>query len=261
MIKEALEYLESLIRLGIESETVHQTEDTVWKAVTINGKREIEEFPACVWTRAHRFHTLVGFLDYLNSHHCINDSGPVFVGQDQVIALLDYGKPTSHQVRLDLKPSEEWTALGALAKGVGQKALWRALCTRLDGCVDAALFQAIAGLKVASASKSESTIDILGLDARGGGSSIQVTFAGANGPESRTIPQVWDFSVTRWECFNGRFGVATRLELIQDNGGIQFIFHPRRLDQVEQTARLALVDHLRVALKETPRYTVHEGEV
>ena len=105
-------------------------------------------------------------------------------------------------------------------------------------------------------------IDPFGLATVKGASETVVTFpaAGGAGEQKRTIANEWIFEVRRWECFPVTFQVMTTLELRSEGTEITFVFHPRRIKQVEQTARAALVEEI-ISKADAERFTVHEGEL
>lgn len=262
MIKEALEYLSQQLAQAHKPEVVH--EDRLGRCVLVNtgSAFETRTFEKLAPERKHRFATLEGFLSYLASGHASVDAGPVFVGEKAVVCSLTYGDPTQDVIRLDLADSEEWSALMQLGRGVDQKGLWRALVTKLADSVDPSLVLIIGTLSMTQKQGEAANIDPFGLATVKGAKETVVTFpaAGGAGEQRKTIANEWIFEVRRWECFQTTFKVLTTLELESDGKEIRFVFHPRRLKQVEQAARAALVAEL-TTTTDAARFTVHEGEL
>jgi len=228
-----------------------------------NGAVELYDFPIKhpPVARDHRFTTLDGLKDYLSSDHC-KDDGVIFVSANHVDVDLQYKQHNENAqfVSLRLEPSEEFRALEFLMKGdVGQKDLWRALITTLHGCLDQSLLMTIQQIDFKAAEQDTVKIDVSGITSNAGGRHVEVTYpaTGGEGSQTTTLEVDWKWTGRIWECFDREFEIDLRLEL-DTSDGLSFTFHPRRLESVMRTARLALVDHIADGLPK--QFTVHEGE-
>jgi hypothetical protein len=246
---------ESIEKLQNSGAPVTLFEDTESMQVAMNG--DVRTIIKTVPMRMHRMDTLTGLLDYLASIHAKGDSGVVFVGDSTVTVDLQYQKPGTHTLTLTLGRSDEYNALQSLFAGVSQKQLHNLLLTKLDACIDPALFLQISSIKIGADETIESIIKPSGLTNKSGSSKISMTFSAPKGEGTHTaeIQQKWQWKGRIWEAFDDEFVIDLTLEL--DSNGPKFTFHPRRLDVVLRTARLALVNELKGKVPDT--FTVHEG--
>lgn len=265
MIAEGLVKLSELIGVSrVKAEQVHETERERFILIDKGPGRdpEVRTFKKEPFERSHAFATLDGLVDYLGSKNCEGDGGVIFVGEEQILCDLRYGKPGVHRSTLALTESEEFLALGRLAEGVGQKQLWRLLTTKLFGCVSEELLLGISSLTLVAKQEAEADIQTLGLVKASGREELKIVFPAKNGEGSQAaqIAKTWEFEVRIWECFPQTFKIETSLEVEKTKeGGLVFIFHPRRLETVCRIARLNLVAVLKSRV-EAEKFTVHEGE-
>jgi hypothetical protein len=247
--------LDRIVQLGSVHGVAH--EDASCKHVVINGGvKTIQKLgPA----RAHTFTSLEGFIDYLNSVRSGDGSGIIFVGADKVLAHLDYMAIVNQTASLPLAKSEEFTALAGLFSGVNQKDLWRALLTKLDGCLPLELLLQISNLNIKVTGESALAVERVGLESKREAQSIRVTCDDAKGKGSQTadIGVNWTWKGRIWEAFDQEFEIELTMEIDTKNG-LVFRFHPKRLEKVMRAARLALVAQIKGQVT-ADRFTVHEG--
>ena len=241
--------------------------------------------------RHHTFRTLEGFLAYLNSDDCakiqipayivfnggLNDMatsellnvyvplveleahGIVFVGTAGVTANLAYGQLANQMAYLELEFSEEYAALMRLLAGVSQRELWRLLITALDASIDRALLLSIAQISITPTGVNTVRIDDVDSTDKTVRDSLEITWGGgAKGDKVATIETDWVWTGQVFECFPHVVSINLRLEVQTSENGIQFTFHPRRLDAVLRGTRNALVERLQSGV---PKHiSVYEGQ-
>lgn len=228
--------------------------------------------------RNHSFHSLDGFLDYLNSADCAtiripgnfhsvteviplvetDAHGVVFVGAGRVTANLAYGQLVGHRAHLELTFSEEYMALLRLFTGVSQRDLWRLLITSLNGCIDRGLLLAIGQISITPTGINTVRIDDIGSTNQTVRDSLEITWGGGTkGDKTATIETNWIWTGHLFECFPDVVSIDLRLEVTSSEKGIQFVFHPRQLDTVLQRTRKALVDEIRA--RNPKHISVYEG--
>lgn len=224
------------------------------------GNLELVEYQKERPTRNHQFATLVGLIEYLNSKHCVEDDGILFVSRRQIRAELKYRTTDRSLCNLTLEHTSEYNAFQRLVRPEGhtQRDLWRLLITDLDGCVSKALLLAISQIKIKATEEANITIDSTGLansDSRG---SATVLFNDPSGKGQHTanIPLDWDWTGQLWTCFEEQSEIGLRLELANDNG-LKFHFHPIRIERVVETTHQRMVENIREQLP--PQFTVYEG--
>jgi hypothetical protein len=232
--------------------------------------------------RAHSFRSLPGFLEYLNSVYCatirvhpapnntdegaegamntieVPAHGVLFVGVSRVVADLAYGQLPNQYAFLDLAFSEEYQALMRLFNGVSQRELWRLLITSLDGCIDRGLLLSIGQIAIAPAGNNTIRIDDVGVVDQSVREALDITWgAGAKGDKTATIQTQWTWTGRIFECFALTASIRLRLEVQTSEKGIQFLFHPQRLETVLRDTRESLVADIRSSL---PKHiSVYEG--
>jgi len=242
---------------GVKPEQIHSIEDELFFALWDNGKVKIEKLPQCKPTREHTFGSLEGFLDYLNSDHCANDKGIVFVGQEQIFVNLAYKTNEAQEAKLPLKFSDEYQAMRSLADGVKHKALWQLLITKLHGCMSPALLLAIGQIKITGGTESQIRVDITGITDGKQSDSLRVSFAVNKGEATADIPMEWTWKGRIWEQFGNEYEITLRLEIEVVNGALVFRFHPRRPQEVLRQATQDLVAEIKKAIPK--QFTAHEG--
>lgn len=229
----------------------------LWAHFTGDGF-DMAKTPAPPLVHQHKFRTVTGLLDYLTEHPVDDAPGIIFVGEEKVYADAAYGSREGHRATLPLDHSEEYAALCQLMEGVGQKKLWRLLIGDLDGCFDMALLLQVSNLEFADDSRATVKIDASGLGDAAARQCFRVSLAGADGPASATLTLDWTWRGRVWRCFEEECDIAVRLELVKlKDGGLLFVFHPKRLSEVIDNHRQRLVERIRAGAPE--RFTVHEG--
>lgn len=232
-------------------------DEELWAQFTGDGFQLVREAAAPL-VHQHKFRTVMGLTDYIAAHPVDDAPGILFVGDDKVYADCAYGSREGAQCVLRLEPSEEYQALEKLMEGVGQKELWRALISDLDGCFDTTLLLQVSNLEFADDSKATVKIDAAGLGDATARACFRVTTTGEGGPSSATLTLDWTWRGRIWRCFEDQADIALRLELMKKkDGGLVFIFHPKRLSEVVDNHRQRLVERIKAAAPE--RFTVHEG--
>jgi len=285
MIKEAIE---RVFAMGQAAKPVVPIfDDGTAEHFLVMGKDgwTLEVFDKPLPGRSHTMRTLRGFLDYLMQDFGIpyaattvarerpvlmeegadNPPAPVngivFVGVNRAVANLNYLEHSTHQVTLNLIPSEEHDALERLIEGVSQRELWRLLISDLKGCIDPGLLLAVGSIKAVQKSDIATEIDVTGISDQKGASSVTITYpalGSKGGTQTAAIPVDWTWKGRIWECFDQEFSINLRLELDTEKGPLVWRFHPERQDRVWREARQALVERLQVDL--AGRYLVYEGE-
>lgn len=258
-------FVEYLVNVGKNTPhtiDLHDSGEIIVKLVVgKEGETEEHTFKKPPVERKHSFTSLEGFLDYLNSAHCKDDAGPIFVGETDIQVDLAYGKHSIQSADVSLDLSEEYSALRRLFAGLGQKDLWRELISHLDGCIDKSLLLAIGQIKLRSNNESEVRIDTTGISDKFQKDMLQIAYPDASkqGEHIATIQTDWLWMGRIWECFDREFDIRLRLEVAVTDKGLRFIFHPRRLEKILREARLALVEEIRNKIPE--QFTVHEGRL
>jgi hypothetical protein len=164
---------------------------------------------------------------------------------------------------MTLNDSPEYEALKMLQNGVRQQDLWKLLNNQLHGCVDPSLKMAIKDIKVTTRQESSCTINPFGIVNQSGGVFHELVFPSdkpGEQPDKKAISPDWEFELSIFECFDHPVKISTSLEIDKSSGGLTFTFTPRRIERVVSNERLALVSHLREALKEHGNINVLEGE-
>lgn len=221
----------------------------------------IQHVPKPKALRGHHFTTTQGYIDYLKSDRAGEGKAVVFVDASEVRAELDYMSELRQTATLKLAESEEFIALRALISGVNQKTLWRLMLTKLAGCIDVSLMLQTANLNIKATSDSDIQIQATGLENKNQSAQVTVTWTDpkTKGSHSAQVRTDWIWSGRIWQAFDMVFDIALTMEIDTDSG-IKFIFHPNRLDNALEKARLALVDKIKGDLAgKDSRYTVHEG--
>ena len=237
--------------------------DAIHKLIVYGAgvKPEIRQFEKVAVPRNHTFKSLDGFVDYLNSSHCAEDKGVLFVGDRAVEANLAYGTYSQQRISLPLDFSEEFEALISIMRGVEQKGLWRALVSTLKGCIDASLLLAVSQVRVSGTTEKDCKVDITGVQNGTARDAFSVTFQerkdGAT--TTREIPVDWAWKGRIWECFDSEYEIKLRLEIEATENGLRFLFHPERLKRLMRESRLDLVRS--IAAKVPDQFTVHEGQI
>ena len=233
-------------------------EKELWAAFDGDGFGLVERDRAPV-AYGHGFKTLQGLCDYMESHKVDGAQGIAFVGDKVIKADCAYGSHSGAKCNLQMDHSEEYEALVKLFEGVSQKELWRILVTELHGCVEPELLLMIGGLEIAGGDKFQVRIDHTGLSESTGSSAFVVNTLAADGsPSQARIKCDWSWTGRVWKCFPEQCRIDLRLELVKlKDGGVAFVFHPRRLSEVMDAHRAALVDALKGMVPEN--VTVHEG--
>jgi hypothetical protein len=250
-----LQTLNRLIELG--SSATHLRDDRLYNYVAVNGK--VERIAKLNPKREHVFRSLEGFLDYLNSDKSGSGPGIIFVGEKSIVAELDYMSELRQTAALPLAHSEEYLAAQSLFSGLPQKALWRLLLTKLDGCISNELLLQISSLNVKIQADADLDIQRTGLENSRQNQTVRVTFNDPKGKGTRTaeIETAWSWVGRIWEAWDHTFEIETTME-IESNQGVQFVFHPKRLETTTRNALLALVSHVQEKVQ-ADRFTVYEG--
>jgi hypothetical protein len=249
------ETIDRLIESGHKHEIV--LDEPGRQVITINGKTV--EVAKTIPARNHTFATLDGLLDYLASGHCAADHGVIFVGDNLVHADLQYQQPGKHRASLPIGASEEYAALTVLFMGVEQKMLWRSLLSKLDGCFDVELMMQISNIQIKADYVADTKIERTGLGNTKTADVTRVTFTAPDGKGTKTADlwTKWEWEGRIWEAFDRTFKIPLTLEINTEGKAPLFLFHPRRLDAILRTAKLALVEEIKG--KAPASFTVHEG--
>jgi hypothetical protein len=260
--KEALQYLVDLGMGFPQVVDVHSREGIQTKLVIPGngGTPELLEFESARRERRHEFHTLQSFKDYLNSEDCGSDHGVIFVNPESVYADLAYKEHTIQAAKLPLTFSDEFIALQDICgKYHGQKELWRKLISDLHGCIDAGLLLSISQIRIAASREDEAKVDITGVGSSQSKEAFAITYADPRTQADKTaeIPVEWNWKGPIYDCFPEESAVCLRLEVATTDRGLAFIFHPRKLRQVMQSAREAIVQS--IASEVPDRFRVYEG--
>ncbi|GMW02620.1 MAG: hypothetical protein AMXMBFR84_37560 [Candidatus Hydrogenedentota bacterium] len=275
-LKDAIEHLiedtrkHAVVNKNVEVIDLHKVASGVERIIRVPGEPSKREFFAndCRG-RNHTFTTLEGFCDFLNGPHCVDNHdgegvGVVFVQREDAKlahADLDYlgnGKPES--AVLSLQRSTEYKALEKLATGIGQASLWRLLFTDLEGCIEPDnLITYILDMDVKLEDGKQVKISPLGPSAVRSSSAVSIKYPNSEGGmETREMPVEWKWSGRIWEGFDYSCEVDLRMELSASReGDVIFKFHPKRLAEHNNNARLALVAALRQRV--TGPFNVYEG--
>lgn len=262
MIENALEYLVDLGKNSLQTKTVHEHEDIahVLIAQKPNEAPLLQQFSKPRTPRSHTFETDAGFLAFLNSDHCKNLSiggreskGVVFTGAaDKIVADLDYGihPRIAQRAMLKLDATEEYIALTKLLNknGLTQRELWSLLVSELHNCIDPALLLAIGSIQMTKDEEKTAKIDVSGFSNRTERSGWSMTW-GTDASKKTNSYFDWEWKGRIWNCFDYESIVALRLEINNDEG-VRFIFHARRLQKVLIDARAALNAHIAAGLPE-----------
>lgn len=261
MIKEAINYLVQIGQKTPQVLTVHVDPEKIHKLICHgDGKTELMQFDQQPVNREHQIFSLEDFIEYLNSDHCKNDNGIVFVEEKQAIADLAYRIHQTQRVVLPLENSVEYDALLKLTTGVGQKELWKLLITDLDGCLPESLLAAISVIQVSSKTEGNCEIKLTGESSSRSNSGLKVTFQPKEGAELKetTIPLDWEWKGRIWECFDRVCAIKLRLEIDTD-AGLRFIFNPRKMAQTLIEQRACLVEHLQEKI--SARFQIYQGNL
>lgn len=245
---------------------VYSDDKSVVKAIIMPGEeQEIREFKRLLPPdRVHTFGTVESLVEYLNSEHCQDDHGIVFVGPEDVVADLQYRNAVRRdRARLPLKYSEEFQALLQITRQpINLKNLYRLLLTKLKTAMPRELLLAISSMSVKCVSEASMKMDPTMLDSSSGGAAVLIRFDGGKqtGEDSEIIKLDWTWEGPIWLCWPNFFGVDLRLELVKSgDDGIAFMFHASRLETVLSEARLLLAMELQAKVADLKRFTVHEG--
>jgi hypothetical protein len=259
MIQEALKYLFEQGRAQTTVLTVWDDGQTVTKLIRNGSAVELREFQNAPASRDHRFLTLAGLLEYLNSPHVFSDPehpSPVvvFVGERVIQARLGYGdRRLDWSLALHLSPTPEYSALQVLFEGVSQAELDRLLKTDLFGCLPPELLLVIANLNISAKREGSVEIDPIGLSKSSFAKSVAVSYSLKNGTTARAeIPLDWSYIGPIWTCWDTKYEIALRLSVeMYEDGGVRFIFHPRQLSETLRRVRLDLLNELRAGVPDS----------
>lgn len=278
-LDNAIDKLVSIGRDKLQFKTIHEEEDQLQILIQQSCDRDpiIQTFQKQRQSRNHIFESVTGFLAFLNSSHCAiavggaaNDSvsalalkpGVVFTASStNVVADIEYGARIPQRAILKLDSTEEFAALLQLIgeggpkdddndepEGLSQRELWRMLISKLDGCIDSGLLLAIGSLEMSADAESKSKISLAGLRDRVSTSAVRITFGEGN-TQTADLRLDWEWKGRIWNAFDREFTVPLRLEINNDLG-LRFIFHARRLQKVLIDARAALTETIAEGLPE-----------
>lgn len=260
MFQQAIEYLLQAGRKTPQVLAVHEDPEKIHKLICFSdGQSELMQFDQKPVNREHKIFSLADFIEYLNSDHCKNDKGVVFVEEKRAIADLAYRIHQTQRAVLPLDDSAEYAALLQLIRGVGQKELWKLLITDLDGCLPDSLLASISLIQVSSKTEGSCEIKLTGESNNRMNNGLKVTFQPKEGAELKetTIPLDWEWKGRIWECFDRICTIKLRLEINTD-AGLCFIFNPRQLAKTLIEQRACLVKHLQEEIGK--RFQVYQGE-
>ncbi|MEN6536478.1 MAG: hypothetical protein ABFD89_22675 [Bryobacteraceae bacterium] len=248
------EFFDRLREVGAEPRLVHT--DDLKTVFSING--DLKEISIVPPLRGHKFTSLEGLIDYLNSDRSGIGTGVVFVGETQILAELAYMERRRETAGTALRESEEFRGLMELTKGVAQKRLWELLVTVLFDSMNKGLLLQIQNLGVKIEKDGEISIQRSGLTDAKVSAKMTITCAKAGKADERgEVNLDWTWKGRIWECWDREFEIPLTLELNVDEG-LRFIFHPNRLETRLREARLALAAHLQGKLN-SERFRVYEG--
>lgn len=231
---------------------------------------EVRKYPEPEAPRHHEFETVDGFVEYLNSAHCVEERwaertspsdaphgntrrGLVMVG-DLVEADLAYRERTTEQAaRLRLLETQEFAGLGSLLRAQGVKDAWRVVTTVCRDSFVPELGAQLSVLRVLSARREELDIDYTGL----GGGRDHASCRVVVGQSEQGFSTDWDWEGSLWRCFDYPVTVQVRVELEKAEKGLEVRFHLLNLPEVVLETRRALVMALRARVP--AHFEVYEG--
>ncbi len=258
MIQEALEYLVTTGKQLCSVIDVHSNSDETIKLVNAT----VSTFKAEPWCWNHKFGSLSGLLSFVNSAHCADRTGVIWVNRNGITVHPSYETNRSDRLALPATFSDAWNALQQLTHSIGQRNLWRLLVTDLAEAMPptGALLALIQNIKIKSASADEVTIGASGETSQAGASSLMVTYPGKTGASAEARIDVnWLWKGRIWDTFEKEYEVNLRLELVTGPEGLTFTFHPRSIQDVLRQMRLDIVEQVQAKLPK--HFTVYEGEL
>lgn len=234
--------------------------DSVSMLVNNGDKAELVNFVKPPKSRNHRFYTLEGLFSYINSIHCQNQTGVLFVGQNEIDIDLAYGEnKMDWSAKLLLLHAEEFSALMKLTRGVSQKELEVLLKTSLYDCIPPDLLLAISHISVSNKSDCDVKITPIGTTKASMSSGVNISFADKSGQSLNSDLRLdWEYTGRIWECYQKSFTIKLRLDVSYDErNGLTFTFHPRRLSKVNMDAREDMIGFINEHIPS--HFTVYEG--
>ena len=179
-------------------------------------------------------------------------STDVWVGPYVVMADLDRATPQLWMANLLLPPSEEMKALQRLFAGVYQKDLWRLLSTDLFDSFPDSLLMSVSSIRTKKEIGRQVDFSVTGIESSKANQTISVEFQDGDQRRDVSIGVEWPWTGRLWSCWDRQDTIHTRLQLDYDDDkhALLFTFHARRLSEVYETARDALVEHLVAAFRD-----------
>ena len=258
-------------------ETVHQGHDLEWKLIQAPGMEpRIEQYGRPDPPVRHKFDTVDGFVDYVERYR--DEQPRVFVHDKALEADFAYMQHREWVAYCPLDWSTEYVAMMTLFQGCSHRQLWQTLVGSLHGVLPPDLLMAIGRIRLTASRSQKKTIELTGVEANEGASSVTVTFADGQSQGQAEIGLDWRAQLPLWDAWRpapseedgrGLYDIDLRMTVAAGEDGPEFRFHPRNLDDVYQQALRDVVTYVRDRLAEDtnqdgdpiPPIEVYQGKI
>ena len=239
MIKEAIEYLASLIDAASTNKPITLNETPYRRVVAWN--REMKVYDADPPQQAHTIFDIPSMASFINAYRAGNTkaSPRVFVGHSSVNAILNYGDNRPDSALMALNSSVQYNALFLLCnkkEGFEPKDIVDILDQKLKSCFDDQLRAYLAGISVSIQKNAKVQLDAMGMTSRESKRVASIII----GDSPISIPMDWTFDVSVWDCWPETCAFPVRLSF--------------DIEKDDLVIRLSFIDHTAIMLAHRQRF-------